>query len=1084
MAYLNIIKEYLKKLQGYYNAAAFSGQYTAELSFRPALNDLLENLADNLASSKDIDVVLEPKNQGKVGRPDWRIHDKKTLGIYGFVEAKSLSEEMFDISSYKGQIKKYLTLKHKLIITDGVDFVFCMNENTKPTLISLVEKSKLSEAKDWSKLDINSQFKLFMSQFFDEPAPQYCSEGRLVELIALRTRLLASEIEKYAEIPLEEAMDEDERNTISVLNEIRELLYNHNDNKLKTGRAFSDFTAQVIMFSLLYAHRVLCDGSDTPADKEKKIKEYITEDLVVGEALQPFRNLMVFIRDNSSVCIEIAQWIEECIGFLSFVQMTDTQLFKPDYHKLFESFLAKYDMQTRFDFGAYYTPSSLANFTVRLTEKVALDVFEGASIYNSGNTIIDPCCGTGSFLEQVIANDSKNEEYNLCGFEIMPTPYMLANYRMAVAKKQYPSRNHVSNIILTNTLSNCVFGEDINEDTIEGREYKRANEWTSKPIKLIIGNPPCSDSAKQNISADFSVINELMEDFRPPIEARHGRQNIQKQINNPFMQFIRWGCDRLIKDDNNSILSFIVPLSFLEAESYRYARKYLCDNFSSAWIVAIDADARTGIRNNSMFHTLQGRALIIFARKYGEHNNLNEYHYVDVSKETLAYKEDFFAKSMDEVAEFFEVYNIDSSFYSFSPAQEFDSELYNLFWPISGTVDQVTVFLNHCSGIKLAPTALFTHVKNSMLRRRTRDAALGQDISSWFVGQDRKPGQEKINAFVDALEECGDREEINELLSNNIKQYSFRPFLTSNVLLWEDVLKKYASIGGGGTRLRPEIIKTYNDHETIGFAMAHAPKDLNPTLTQFVSFCWYYPDNDMCTRGNSHIYMNLYQRKSDDEPRLNINIDLLEYYCGLLDCTMIECTKYIIFYIYGIMCSQSYLDEFEGALFRLNRSDDRARVPFIKDANMFLTISQLGRQLAELEKVDYIAENVLNYNYENVLKELPAGFKLENNSRENIFDEENEELILTDGEHKIHIFCPIELQQLNISGYDVIKNVWLKFNSYDYTHCEFTKDDLTKLLNFLNVLTERSRIVAELDVNVEKILKSEYEFFTTDEVNF
>ena len=184
------------------------------------------------------------------------------------------------------------------------------------------------------------------------------------------------------------------------------------------------------------------------------------------------------------------------------------------------------------------------------------------------------------------------------------------------------------------------------------------------------------------------------------------------------------------------------------------------------------------------------------------------------------------------------------------------------------------------------------------------------------------------------------------------------------------------------------------------------------------------------------------------------------------------------------MCSQSYLDEFEGALFRLNRSDDRARVPFIKDANMFFNISQLGRQLAELEKVDYIAENVLGYDIENILRKLPTGFKLENNSRGNIFDKENEELILSDGEHTIRIFCPIELQQLNISGYDVIKNVWLKFNSHDYTHCEFTKDDLAKLLNFLNILAERSRIVAEIDVNVERILRREYEFFTTDEVEF
>ena len=34
--------------------------------------------------------------------------------------------------------------------------------------------------------------------------------------------------------------------------------------------------------------------------------------------------------------------------------------------------------------------------------------------------------------------------------------------------------------------------------------------------------------------------------------------------------------------------------------------------------------------------------------------------------------------------------------------------------------------------------------------------------------------------------------------------------MTSNVLLWEDVLKNYSTVGGGGTRLRPEIIKGFN----------------------------------------------------------------------------------------------------------------------------------------------------------------------------------------------------------------------------------------------------------------------------------
>ena len=42
--------------------------------------------------------------------------------------------------------------------------------------------------------------------------------------------------------------------------------------------------------------------------------------------------------------------------------------------------------------------------------------------------------------------------------------------------------------------------------------------------------------------------------------------------------------------------------------------------------------------------------------------------------------------------------------------------------------------INHCSGIKLAPTAMFTHVKAPMLKRRSRDIAINgaTEASAWF----------------------------------------------------------------------------------------------------------------------------------------------------------------------------------------------------------------------------------------------------------------------------------------------------------------------------------------------------------------
>ena len=107
MAYDATIKKYLRDAQKEYIDAQRGGQHTAELSFRTQLHALFKGLAHDLNPSSNISVILEPKNQGKVGRPDWRIHDSNTLGIFGYIEAKGPSTAPFDVTPYKKQIQKH-----------------------------------------------------------------------------------------------------------------------------------------------------------------------------------------------------------------------------------------------------------------------------------------------------------------------------------------------------------------------------------------------------------------------------------------------------------------------------------------------------------------------------------------------------------------------------------------------------------------------------------------------------------------------------------------------------------------------------------------------------------------------------------------------------------------------------------------------------------------------------------------------------------------------------------------------------------------------------------------------------------------
>ena len=471
-----------------------------------------------------------------------------------------------------------------------------------------------------------------------------------------------------------------------------------------------------------------------------------------------------------------------------------------------------------------------------------------------------------------------------------------------------------------------------------------------------------------------------------------------------------------------------------------------------------------------MFHTLQGRAVIVLTRKYGNTVPITKVHYCDYSHSMRREKEHLLSGDITDISSRFEEYTIDADTVAFSPVKPFNTDMYKKFWPVSDENGQNAIFINHCSGIKLAPTAIFTHVKASMLKRRSREiASNGADVAMvWFSRQDRPPKKEKIVAFQNALNDCGDRRAMDQTLSDNIHPYSFRPFLTSNVLLWQDVLMKYSRIGGGGTRLRPEIIKAYSDQHTIGFAMAHAPKDLNPTLSQFVSFCWYYPDNDMCTRGNSHIYMNQYPN-GEGKMASNITPKIIDAVLSMTGMTETEAAKEIVFYVFAVMCSQVYLDDFEGALFTVNQSDKRARVPIVSDKDTFFKIAGIGRSIAELEKVDFKPENILNFDYESLMQSIPTGFKLKNVTHP--FDPDKELLLLTDGTKTVEIYCPLSLQRLNISGYDVIKAVWLKFNSYDFTHCEFTKDDMKRLLDFLNTIAMHEKYVEKLDEIVAPILE-------------
>ncbi len=89
----------------------------------------------------------------------------------------------------------------------------------------------------------------------------------------------------------------------------------------------------------------------------------------------------------------------------------------------------------------------------------------------------------------------------------------------------------------------------------------------------------------------------------------------------------------------------------------------------------------------------------------------------------------------------------------------------------------------------MAPTALLTHIKAPMLKRRSREIA-NEGVAKaqeWIGRQDKSVVPEKIIAFQAALNTCTTRAELDRALSENIQPCSFRPFVNSNALLWDAI---------------------------------------------------------------------------------------------------------------------------------------------------------------------------------------------------------------------------------------------------------------------------------------------------------
>lgn len=1077
----NLIQAYLDNLKSAIEDSRKTKSATPELSFRPYLDQFIRGCCRFFKPDEPVTVVFEPSATHK-GRPDFRLHDQQTYGIYGYIECKPMSEEDMDWGPYQEQIGRYCELGYPVILTDGLEFLFFEpGDCTAPkiTVCIVNSKKRFLHGQSYEIVNIDS-FRIVFRTFLHVKLPRIVDLGTLTELLARRARFLRDDV-----LMLLRGNFPPDSNEAVVAEQLRQVfkVFQKQLDRTLTEDTFASVVGQILIFSLLIAYRQIREGIT-----QEKLTTFFAGDST-GANYPPLRALCEILQsENCNLGVINAGWTDAAL-LLSYVKLRDESCLD-DYHRVYEEFHSKYDPDERIDFGAYATPASLAAYIVGLCDEILGDArFGERALTDPSVRIIDPGCGTGTFLEQLTLYCLRKEKKKVdlehaAGIEILPVPYALAQMRLGALARQNNLEN-VPRIYMGNSLSNAVVNPETLVTPIAPHEppyiqllkgeHNRVIERTRPPLMVVFGNPPVSDTGL-NMGEEFTEIEIALDAFRPPEEERTGRQNIQKSLQNDFVKFLRWACLKIDRFQGG-VISFVVPDSALVDRSYKYMRLFLLNDYDAIFILVLDMDKRKFSKGlgESLFPTQQGRAVLTVVKYpqkevlFGQRNSA-KLHYASIAElPNRTEKEKWLKEQLTSgsLLSSYTSFEPIGDLRAFRPVSDRGLERYRRFSAIDD------LFFYRVSGVKTACTSLVVHSDKEGLKRVINDY-INENISDEELFNRYFRGQAKTGAYVRGWKRAWMAKYVIQedgVKDSRIFRYDFRPFIRRYVYYYPAMMNE-----NSGARPRPELERLCDRTKNciIGIAVAQSPAQLGVELDEFTSYVSVLPDNDVVRRGNAFIFPIWFAPRADELLVRNIKSKVLQALpiCSsaatLTEEQYDQVARQFLYYVYAVTKSAIYRETFRDLIY-YGLLKGFARIPITADANLFKELAELGRELATVEAGEVSPPSSFQLTPQIVgLEELPAkinGFSVE---------PDNQRIVLkTEGGVYVEIkSVPGEVLKHRVNGYDVVPE-WLKYKTSAYLHRAITRADLEELTQVLSAINTHLGLQTKLNQLVEQVLRGE-----------
>ena len=585
-----------------------SGGATGERSSYPALSNLLNAVGATLKPK--VFCVVELADQG-AGHPDVGLYAAKQVqkGLpregqapeRGVVEVKAVGDDAW-LTASGDQVSRYWEHYRLVLVTNTRDFVL-LGEDTAGRPVRL-EAFRLAESADAFARQLEKprafarEIGAGLSEYLCRALSHRATLAEpkdLAWLLASYARDGLARVEAAGDAPSLAAVR-------SALEEALGVRFEGN----KGARFFHSTLVQTLFYGVFSAW-VLWARQTPPPTGVFNWREAVWH-LRAPVLRALFQQLSDPGRLQPLGLVEVLDWTSAALD------RVDRTAFFTRFRKgeavpyFYEPFLEAFDPELRKQLGVWYTPVEVVHYMVGRVDKALKDDLGIADGLAAGNVyVLDPCCGTGAYLAEVLRRIAVNLEgkgmgalagarvkqaamERVFGFEIMPAPFVVAHLQVGLTMQELDAPlaedgTERAGVFLTNALTGweprttkpLPFPE-LEEERDRAEQVKQ-----EKPILVILGNPPYNGFAGMAVEEE----RELSEAYRT---TKQVRQPEGQGLNDLYVRFFRMAERRIAEKTGQGVVCFISNYSWLDGLSFTGMRERHLEAFDAIRIDCLNGD--------------------------------------------------------------------------------------------------------------------------------------------------------------------------------------------------------------------------------------------------------------------------------------------------------------------------------------------------------------------------------------------------------------------------------------------------------------------------------------------------------------